>query len=146
MTTLSMPVTPKLSRARWGLQSNTRVFTSSFNRFAQTQELGGARWTGTFTLPAMKVASADAWTAFLSQLLGSSGRFFGFDPQKTSPRGSALGTPLVSGASQTGKSLITDGWNAGELGLLLAGDYFQVGTELKMVTASVDSDSAGVQQ
>lgn len=50
--------------------------------------------------------------------------------------------PLVNGASQTGRSLITDGWKASST-VLLAGDYIQVGTQLFMVTTDATSDASG---
>jgi hypothetical protein len=92
----------------------------------------------------MKRPIAAPWVAFLAELEGRSGRFFGFDPAATSPLGSGgSDSPLVKGSSQTGKSLTTDDWAISTAGLLLPGDYFEVNGELKMVTASVDSDGAG---
>lgn len=146
MPTLTMPATPGFRSVRFGLRANTQRFASSLNRSVQTLELPGALWFATFELPPMNRAQAAAWQAFLVDLMGSSGRFFGFDPDATTPRGSydsGLDSPLVDGASQTGVSLATDGWRASQTGLLMPGDYFEVGAELKMVTASVDSDGAG---
>jgi hypothetical protein len=88
-------------------------------------------------------ATAAAWQAFTAQCRGMAGRFYGFDPDAKTPRGTALGSPVVHGASQTGVTLNTDGWTPLESGLLLPGDYFTVNGELKMVTAQVDSDSNG---
>ncbi len=143
MPTLSMPAAPGFRASRFGLIANTQSFRSPLDNTVQTLELTGARWRVNYELPPMTRAQAAAWTAFLTELLASAGRFFGFDPDARSPRGSALGSPLVNGAGQTGKSLIVDGWSELETGLLLPGDYFAVAGELKMVTASVDSDSAG---
>ena len=56
--------------------------------------------------------------------------------------GSGGGTPLVNGSSQTGSSLITDGWPASKT-VLRAGDYFSVNGELKQVTSDVLSDGSG---
>lgn len=143
MPTLTMPAAPGFRASRFGLIANTQSFRSPLDNTVQTLELTGARWRVNYELPPMTRAQAAAWTAFLTELLGSAGRFFGFDPDARSPRGSALGSPLVNGAGQTGKSLIVDGWSELETGLLLPGDYFAVAGELKMVTASVASDSAG---
>ncbi len=143
MPTLTMPSTPGFRASRFGLVANTQTFRSPLDGTVQTLELTGARWQAHYELPPMKRAQAAAWTAFLTELLGSAGRFHGFDPDARMPRGSALGTPLVNGAGQTGKGLIVDGWSELETGLLLPGDYFEVNGELKMVTASVASDSAG---
>lgn len=145
MTTLSMPTTPSGFRAhRFALMSNTKVFVSPLSGATQTLEFPGAKWMGNFALPPMKRATAAAWHSFFVQLRGAAGRFYGFDPTAKTPRGVASGSPLVDGASQTGNTLTTDAWPLSTTGLLLPGDYFQVGSELKMVTASVDSDGAGV--
>ena len=46
--------------------------------------------------------------------------------------------------AKTDRVLATKGWAVNEVGLLVPGDFFQLGTELKMVTRSVDSDGAGL--
>ena len=143
MATLSIPAAPGFRASRFGLIANTQTFRSPLDGTVQTLELTGARWRANYELPPMTRTQAAAWTAFLTELLGSAGRFFGFDPDARSPRGSGLGGPLVNGAGQTGQSLIVDGWSALETGLLLPGDYFEVGGELKMATAPADSDSSG---
>ncbi len=146
MPTLTMPATPGFRSARFALRANTQSFVSPLNRAVQTLELPGALWLASFELPPMKRSLAAQWQAFLVDLMGSSGRFYGFDPDGRSPRGSynaGLDTPLVDGGSQTGSSLATDGWRASIAGLLLPGDYLEIGGEFKMVTAQVDSDGAG---
>jgi len=141
MPTLSMPASPGFRASRFGLIANTQTFRSPLDGTVQTLELTGARWQANYELPPMTRAQAAAWTAFLTSLLGSAGRFHGFDPDARAPRGSALGSPQVAGAGQSGKSLFVDGWSELETGLLLPGDYFEVNGELKMVTAQADSDS-----
>lgn len=145
MATLTMPSTPGNFRsARFGLVANTQVHRSPLDNSIQTLELTGARWKADYELAPLTRAEAAAWTAFLADLEGSAGRFFGFDPAAKTPRGSGVGdSPLVKGASQTGKSLITDAWTINQTGLLLPGDFFTVNGELKIVTASVDSDGIG---
>jgi len=151
MATLTMPSSPRFQSSQFGLQPKTQTFSSPLNGAVQTLELPGALWFGTFTLPLMKIDTAAEWQAFLVNLMGASGRFYGFDPTRTSPRGiysAASDTPLVNGASQTGNSLTTDGWRLSGTGLLLPGDYFEVTAngvkELHMITAQVDSDAGGV--
>lgn len=57
--------------------------------------------------------------------------------------GVGTGTPLVKGANQTGKSLITDGWTASQTGILKAGDLITCGLPWVFeVTADCDSDGA----
>lgn len=146
MTTLTMPTTPGFLDSRFGLRARTQVFESPLSGALQTLELPGALWVATYSLPPMTRAQAAAWQAFLVDLGGRAGRFWGYDPDARSPRGAydaAQDTPIVSGAGQTGASLATSGWRASITALLLPGDYFSVGGELKMVTAQVDSDATG---
>jgi len=88
-------------------------------------------------------ASADYWQAFIHACRGSSNAFYFRDPKASLPRGSALGAPVVSGANQTGYSLVTNGWRAGKSALLQPGDYIQIGVHLYKVLAPVESDSSG---
>ncbi|MHA1571605.1 MAG: hypothetical protein ACTSWM_07265 [Alphaproteobacteria bacterium] len=143
MATLVMPSAPGISRTRFGTVYNTHAHMSSFDKSTQTGEMTGARWFATYELPPMKRAEAGTWKAFLMQGRGRAGRFFGFDADAKTPLGSALGTPLVDGAGQTGATLNTKGWTASQSGLLLPGDYFEFDGQLKMVAAQVDSDGSG---
>jgi hypothetical protein len=47
--------------------------------------------------------------------------------------GVATGTPLVNGASQTGSSLITDGWTASQTPIVKRGDVFTITTGANLV-------------
>lgn len=144
MATLSFPSSPTGFRShRFSLMSNTITFTSPLSGTVQTLEFPGAKWGGVYTLPPMKRATAASWQSFFAQLRGAAGRFYGFDPGAKTPRGVASGAPLVNGASQTGTTLTTDAWPINTTGLLLPGDYFQVGSELKMITTSVNSNGVG---
>lgn len=143
MTTLTMPSSPGFTRQSWGMFSNTQIFQSPLTRSVQTLSLTGSRWNANFKLPPMKIDLASTWFAFLSELEGRNGRFYANPPNKT-PRGNAGGTPLVNGASQTGKSLITNGWTSGVNNILMKGDFIELANgELKMITANVNSDGGG---
>lgn len=145
MTTLTMPSSPTgFQSHRFGLRSNTLSFMSPLNGTVQTLEFPGSKWGGAYSLPPMKRVVAAAWLGFFVQLRGGAGRFYGFDPGAKTPQGVASGAPLVDGAGQyPGNTLVTDSWPISTTGLLLPGDYFQVGDELKMVTASVGSNGSG---
>ncbi len=146
MTTLTMPSKPGFRAARFGLRSRSQVFESPLSGAVQTLELPGALWFASFELPPMTRDQAADWQAFLVALGGRAGRFRAFDPDARAPRGayaSGQDAPVVAGAGQTGAQLATAGWRANVSGLLLPGDYLEVGGELKMVTAQVDSDATG---
>ena len=141
--TLSIPNGINFRTVRFGLQTNTQSFISPLSGTVQTLELTGARWAGDFILPPLSRPQAAEFLAFLQELGGMAGRFKGYDPSATLPRGNMTGsTLLVNGASQTGKSLICDG-AAVSTTVLLKGDFIEVNNELKMIIADATSDGSG---
>tara|TARA_R100000655_G_scaffold40680_1_gene76456 strand:+ start:1559 stop:2179 length:621 start_codon:yes stop_codon:yes gene_type:complete len=120
---------------------------SPFTYQQQTVAHAGQRWECDITLPAMNRADAEQWVAFLVSLRGRFGTFTLGDPVGATPRGSAGGTPLVNGASQTGGTLNIDGCTASQTGWLKAGDYIQLGSgggaTLHKVLADADSNGSG---
>lgn len=143
MTILTLP-SDKIASNQFGLQSNAAVTRSTFNNRLTTAQRIGSFWTGTYNIAPMKADSDEAknWQVFVGQLDGSSGRFYGYDPDRRTPSGTASGTPLVNGANQKGFQLVTDGWGTGET-VLEKGDYIEFNNEYKMVTADVVSDGSG---
>lgn len=137
------PTSIPVARAEWGLRSNTQSFRSPLSGATQTLELPGARWYARLDLPELTPEEWRLMAAFCVGLRGQAGRFYLWDHSHPAPAGSALGVPVVAGAGQTGTNLATSGWQASSAGLLLPGDYVQVGDELKMVMAQVDSDGSG---
>ena len=123
------------------------ISQSPFTYAQQAVAHTGQRWEVDVTLPAMSRADAEQWVAFLVSLRGRLGTFTLGDPVGATPRGSAGGTPLVNGASQTGGILNIDGCTASQTGWLKAGDYIQLGTAgsatLHKVLADADSDGSG---
>ncbi len=77
---LSMPALPGFQSSAFGLVGKTQTFQSPITGQVQTLDLGWAYWEGQWTLPPMKRSQAAPWLAFLTQLRGRSGRFYGFDP------------------------------------------------------------------
>ncbi len=138
---LTMPA--GLQSARFELLSNTAVHVSPRTKAAQVVERQGAIWRANFKIKPVKRANAAAWTAFFASLRGMYGTFYAYDPAATTPLGGAPGTPLVKGASQTGHSLITDGWGLNQSDILKAGDYIQIGTWYHMVVETAASDGVG---
>ncbi len=139
----NFPVEIGVAAAEWYLVSNTQTHESPLSGAMQTLELPGARWAATLTISKKKAEQARPLAAFLISLRGQAGNFYLHDHTHPTPRGAAAGTPVVYGASQTGSQLITSGWNVNVPDILLAGDYIQVGNELKMVVADADSDANG---
>jgi hypothetical protein len=128
------------------LRDTVASVVGAFTQQTQTQYWGGGEtWSGRLTLPPMKAAAAAPWKAFLAGLQGMQNVFQLGDPDGQRPQGSALGTPVTAGTNAAmATQLATSGWNASQSGLLLPGDYLQIGYRLYMVLyAPVDSDASG---
>lgn len=114
----------------------------------QARSRGGAqRWAIEATYPPNLLRAELA--PIIAFLLKNRGQYdiFTLTPPAlwSTARGIATGTPLVKGASQTGRSVITDGWTASITGILLAGDFLKFFGQDKvyMVTEDATSDASG---
>ena len=141
MSILTFPaVTP--NAADFGLEANTQQTRSELNGVVQTLALPGDRWTASMNFNNLQDPKARIMRAFLASLRGQAGRFY-LSPPGYRRAGVGTGTPLVKGASQVGSSIATDGWTPSQSTVVCAGDYIQIGTELKMITADANSDAGG---
>ena len=147
---ISIAPTTAIATARFGLSANTQTFRSPLSGSTRTIELPGARWMGTLELaPRMREEEQGAeWRAFFAEMLGQSGRFYQTVPDYRGPRGTGGGSPIVTIASQVGRSLLTSGWTANEI-VLKPADFVAWETpsgwrELHMITASITSDNSGL--
>lgn len=144
---LSLPSHKKPANITFRAVNTVGITQSPFTYAQQAVAHSGQRWECDVTLPQMSRADAEQWIAFLVSLRGQFGTFTLGDPTGASPRGSAGGTPLVNGASQTGGTLNIDGCTASQTGWLKAGDYIQLGTAgtatLHKVLADADSNGSG---
>ena len=142
MSDITFPTLSRIPRdLQWGIVWNTQVASSPLSGAIQTLELPGARWQVSFRLSDRDEADAVLVQAHLMQLRGRVNRSMLYNFARPVPRGTIAGTPLVAGASQTGNTLAIDGCTAGTT--LLAGDFFGVGGELKMVTADATASGGG---
>ena len=139
---ISIPSTPNFVTSRFYLKNNTQVFISSLSNQIQRRNLTGSYWMAEYSLPPMSRSNWSAWQAFFNELQGRRNTFNGFCPDSKTTQGSATGTPLVNGSSQTGNSVITDGWTV-STAILKAGDFISFGGELKQVSSDVSSDGSG---
>lgn len=139
---LSLPST-NIQRVTLSSSSAVAISRSPFSFTAQVQQFTGQLWNAEVTLPPLARADAEPWIAFLLKLNGTQGTFLLGDPAGKTARGAATGTPLVNGASQTGQSLVTDGWTSGVTGILKAGDFIQIGQRLYKVLNDVNSNGSG---
>jgi len=144
---LTLPSVKSPTRVTLAATSVVGISRSPFTFTQQVFAYPGQIWGAGISLPVMLRSDADQWKTFLLKLNGQYGTFLLGDPSAPSAKGTALGTPLVKGASQTGQTLLTDGWTNSATGVLLAGDYIQLGTgaasRLHMVLVDVDADGSG---
>lgn len=145
---LTPPSSPTFSRCEFMPRSVTSQAVSPFTLQAQVQEHDGQLLEVSLSLPPMTRAQAEYWISFLAKLHGQVGTFLLTPPGGGTPRGTPAGTPLVSGPSQTGDQLVVDGWTPSATGVLLAGDWIQVGTgttaRLHKVLDDADASGGGV--
>lgn len=152
MAAISYPLTPPTA-----VKAGPITFTphdvvsesrSPFTGAQQTQVHQGQWWTVDVQIRDMSRADAEDWIGFLMALKGRTGSFLLGDPAGAVPRGIATGTPLVDGGSQTGDQLNTKGWTTSQTGILLLGDYIQLGSGSstylhKVIEQDVNSDGSG---
>ncbi len=140
------PRTSAIPRVPTGLQSLGASGKAQLRSVTQIGRLWEEAW------PDLKVGDTDvesllAWIswAFSTQeifdithpALAGSGK---------SPNGAGGGTPVISGASQTGEDIDTSGWSTGVTGVVKAGDVLRIVglNQLFQVIADADSDGSGL--
>lgn len=134
--------------SNFGLSVSVAISQSPFTKRQQVYDNSGSMWQGDVTFERTRIADANLIKAFVVGLKGQFGTFLYGDPDflALGPQGTASGTPLVDGASQTGTTLAVKGFGLSET-VLKAGDYFQLGTgltsRLYMITEDIASDGAG---
>lgn len=142
---VSLPVKPAPQSITISKNSVVASTPSPFTFSDYIQVWSGQRWTATIQLPPMLRAGAELWVAALTSLNFKEGSMLLGDTANLSPRGIGTGTPLVNGGSQTGYDLITDGWTASKTGIMLRGDWVQLGTgsTSRLYKVMVDANSNG---
>lgn len=147
---IAMPTSPGPRSIDFTIKDAVSTVASEFTGQVQAQQWPGAEmWAGTFALPGMTRAQASNWIAFLMQLRGMANAFQLGDPLNATPLGTPSGTPVVNnslaanGNVAMSQTLTTSGWTASTSGLLLPGDYIQVGYRLYRVLDDVTSDGSG---
>jgi hypothetical protein len=139
----SFPGVRGASSIEWDPTEKVVTSESIYTGQVEVQDYMNSFWAGTVSFPSMDRRTADLWRAFILGCRGPVNCFLIGDPKRKVPKGVAAGTPLVSGGGQTGYSLVTNGWEPSVGGLLLNGDYIQIGYRLYMITQPVSSDSSG---
>ena len=147
---VTLVATPPVSGAasvEFNFTDSVAIVASPYTGQTQAQAwIGADMWSATVTLPPLSQKQADVWVSALMECRGMLNAIQIGDPMKSTPRGNPLGTPTcpATPVDQFGQStLTTTGWTPGKVGLLLPGDYLQVGWRLHRVLDIVNSDSSG---
>ena len=130
------------------------ISRSPFTYKTQVHSYPGQIWGANISIPPVRRVFAEPWVSFLLSLRGRLGTFLLGDPLGANPRGTISGDTVlvnnagITGANQAGdRSIFVDGLTPGTTGLLLPGDYIQLGSSsgatLHKVLTSVDSDASG---
>ncbi len=145
LTLVSLPTEPGFRTVDFSFAEAVASYKSPFTGQTQTQRWPGAdTLSGSFSLPPLTQWAADEWVAALMMLRGPVNVFQLGDPLKKIPRGRAGGVPLVDGAvTATSSTITTRGWIAGRFGVLLPGDYMQIGYRLYRVLDRINADATG---
>tara|TARA_R110002167_G_scaffold124454_1_gene303919 strand:- start:2 stop:628 length:627 start_codon:yes stop_codon:yes gene_type:complete len=140
---LTLPTVTGVTTQNFGLTRSVAISISPFTKQEQVFQHEGEQWKATFTLPPMKKEKAAVWLGFLMSLRGRRGTFKLGDQDRKNIQGTATGTVLVRGASQTGNAINLDGFTASRANVFLAGDYIQINSYLYMVSANVTANGSG---
>lgn len=140
---LSFPVATGVLSLSWEKHAVVGATTGRYNPKLKVHDWGGKRWLATIGLPPLTRELWAQWEAFFLSLNGLEGTFWLAPTLDKVARGTATGTPLINGASQTGQSVVSDGWTVSTTGILKAGDWVQIGNYLYRVLADVNSDVSG---
>ena len=146
-TLITFPVNASIGFQNFTLALSRKsvIMRSPFTGKRQTLNSAYALWTFKGKFTTTDTANAALLRSFFAQLRGQANKFKLQIPGINIPQSGYVGaTGNVNGASQTGNSLVTNGWSNSTL-ILKAGDYFTINNtdELKLVTADATSDGSG---
>ncbi len=134
MTTypLQLPAHKSFKTLEMMIRHAVGVTEAPYSYASQTQDWGGDRWEGEFTLPRLEPEDGEPWMAFLDELNGPAGSFVAGRPRKNVARGIISATPtalVVDGDDNDGEVLNVRSATLVDVPLLIrAGDLFQLNT------------------
>ena len=141
---IAMPTTPSApATVEYTALDTVAAGVSPFTGQEQIQDWQASYIEASVSMPALTHPQAQEWIAFLMALRGRAKVFQLGDPLAVAPRGSALGVPLVDGAGQTGYALALKGWTPNAAGVLLPGDWIQIGYRAYRTITAANADGTG---
>ncbi len=141
---ISMPASPSPRSIEWNAQDVVAANTNPFTGGQQFYDWQAAWLECQITMPPLTNDQAQEWIAFLMQAQGMANVFQFGDPLVTAPK-VASGSPVVHGANQTGRQLITAGWDiSGDSYSIAPGDWIQIGYRLYRSLSWQTPDGSGI--
>lgn len=135
----ALPTSPAFAELNISSFQQTIVSKSITGR-RQARQIGGQYWKLNAVFPPMTRAQFAPIYAFMIKQRGAFESFTVTPPVVGASQGPGGGTPLVNGASQTGRTIVTDGWPTGAtLTILKAGDFIKFANHTKVYMVSVDA-------
>jgi hypothetical protein len=122
------PATPAPNKVNPKMFDAVGEFISPFSGGSQQQQNQDQHWELDLDWPEMTWAQFAPLAAFAGALHGKWGSFLWGPPLATAPQGSGLGMPIAAGSDVSGSNILTtQAWLPNESGVLLPGDYLQLG-------------------
>jgi hypothetical protein len=122
------PATPGPNKVNPKMFDAVGEFVSPFVGSSQQQQNQDQHWELDLDWPEMTWTQFAPLAAFAGALHGKWGSFLWGPPLGSAPQGSALGMPVTAGTDLSGSNLLTtQAWLPNESGVLLPGDYLQIG-------------------
>lgn len=141
MATITFPSTPKAQSMAWRLVMPSQTNISSWTGERQTVSSNRGWWECNLVLPPIVgTNNVNVWRSFIAQARGSTNDFK--VPVDPTAQSNLVATPLIKGAGQTGRSLLTDGWPNSST-ILRAGEYVTINNQLLQLTADITSNGSG---
>lgn len=143
MSLIDFPSTPFARSMAWRLVMPTQVNVSEWTGARQAMASGRGWWECQFELPPI-VGEREfrPWGVFVAKARGSTNTFEVPVDSAVQVRGLQGYTARVNGGSQTGRSLITDGWPVSRT-VLYAGQFVTVGDQLLRLTSDIAANGSG---
>jgi hypothetical protein len=143
-TIIPLPTVPACPKSiEWATQNVVAMSRSPFTGQQQIYNWQSSWLEASLSYQPMTNVQFQPWGGFLMGMQGIANIFQFGDPNMLKPMGSGSGSPLVDGANQTGYSLATRGWTAFAAGVLLPGDWLQIGYRLYRNVGVVNADGSG---
>ncbi len=140
-TIIQFPSIANPSDLSWQLQRFDARFISPLSGTFQDIVRPGAYWIAEMSWKTLSYDDSQALAAWAMQMSRGNVRC-ALPNWAYTIRGSGAGTPLVNGGSQSGLSLVTDGWTASSTNVLKAGDMFEVSLNTVTFTSAPGSGVA----